>query len=221
MPLINVKVIEDVFTPEQKREIVGRLTDAMVAVEGEVMRPVTWVTSRRCERRLGHRRQAADHRRRQGTRSRGACLVPAAEPGRGVALRSPRPVAMSLGTHAVAGIVVGEAADRARRRSRRRASATSGATTALQPQPEQRSVTLAVVGAGQQREVEGIRGIPQVVMRPASASAMTSANISSIARAGRTSTPRLAPRRGPALAKEWATPGSTRTTSPGPATIGK
>ncbi|MGD0240300.1 MAG: 4-oxalocrotonate tautomerase family protein [Streptosporangiaceae bacterium] len=43
MPLINVKVIEDVFTPGQKREIVERLTDAMVSVEGENMRPVTWV----------------------------------------------------------------------------------------------------------------------------------------------------------------------------------
>jgi 4-oxalocrotonate tautomerase len=43
MPLINVKVIEDVFTPEQKRDIVERLTDAMVSVEGENMRPVTWV----------------------------------------------------------------------------------------------------------------------------------------------------------------------------------
>jgi 4-oxalocrotonate tautomerase len=43
MPLINVKVIEDVFSPEQKREIVERLTDAMVSIEGENMRGVTWV----------------------------------------------------------------------------------------------------------------------------------------------------------------------------------
>ncbi|HEY1004781.1 MAG TPA: 4-oxalocrotonate tautomerase family protein [Streptosporangiaceae bacterium] len=43
MPLINVKLIEDVFTPEQKRRIVEELTDAMVAIEGEAMRPVTWV----------------------------------------------------------------------------------------------------------------------------------------------------------------------------------
>ncbi len=42
MPLIQVKVIENVFSPEQKREIVQRLTDAMVTVEGENMRPVTW-----------------------------------------------------------------------------------------------------------------------------------------------------------------------------------
>jgi 4-oxalocrotonate tautomerase len=43
MPLINVKLIEDVFTPEQKRRIVEDLTDAMVAIEGENMRQVTWV----------------------------------------------------------------------------------------------------------------------------------------------------------------------------------
>jgi 4-oxalocrotonate tautomerase len=43
MPFINVKLIEDVFTPDQKRDIVERLTDAMVSIEGENMRPVTWV----------------------------------------------------------------------------------------------------------------------------------------------------------------------------------
>ena len=43
MPLIQVKVIENVFTPEQKKEMIVKLTDAMVAIEGENMRPVTWV----------------------------------------------------------------------------------------------------------------------------------------------------------------------------------
>jgi 4-oxalocrotonate tautomerase len=42
MPLIQVKAIEGVFTAEQKREIVQRLTDTLVAIEGESMRPVTW-----------------------------------------------------------------------------------------------------------------------------------------------------------------------------------
>jgi 4-oxalocrotonate tautomerase len=42
MPLINVKLIEGVFTPDQKQQIVRRLTDAMVEIEGENMRPVTW-----------------------------------------------------------------------------------------------------------------------------------------------------------------------------------
>lgn len=43
MPLINVKLIENVFTPEQKRQMIEKLTDAMVAIEGENMRDVTWV----------------------------------------------------------------------------------------------------------------------------------------------------------------------------------
>lgn len=43
MPLINVRLIEGVFTPAQKRSIVEKLTNAMVSIEGENMRPVTWV----------------------------------------------------------------------------------------------------------------------------------------------------------------------------------
>lgn len=43
MPLVNVKVIEGVFTTGQKQDMVRRLTDTMVEIEGENMRPVTWV----------------------------------------------------------------------------------------------------------------------------------------------------------------------------------
>jgi 4-oxalocrotonate tautomerase len=43
MPLVNVRVIEGVFTPEQKREMVHQLTETMVRIEGENLRPVTWV----------------------------------------------------------------------------------------------------------------------------------------------------------------------------------
>ena len=46
MPLIEVSVIKDVFTPDQKQEIIARLTDAMVAIEGENLRPVTWCVVR-------------------------------------------------------------------------------------------------------------------------------------------------------------------------------
>ena len=42
MPLINVKLIEGVFTSDQKREMIDRLTEAMVEIEGENMRHVTW-----------------------------------------------------------------------------------------------------------------------------------------------------------------------------------
>ena len=43
MPLVQVKLIDEVFTAAQKKEMITRLTDAMVAIEGESMRPVTWV----------------------------------------------------------------------------------------------------------------------------------------------------------------------------------
>jgi 4-oxalocrotonate tautomerase len=42
VPLIQVKLIEGVFTAPQKREIVERLTDALVAIEGESLRQITW-----------------------------------------------------------------------------------------------------------------------------------------------------------------------------------
>lgn len=43
MPLVTIDVIKNVFTSEQKQEIIARVTEAMIAVEGENMRPVTWV----------------------------------------------------------------------------------------------------------------------------------------------------------------------------------
>ncbi len=43
MPLIQVKMIEEVFTPAQKKELITRLTDAIVSVEGEHVRPYTCV----------------------------------------------------------------------------------------------------------------------------------------------------------------------------------
>lgn len=43
MPLVTIDVIKDVFTAKQKRELIDRVTKAMLEVEGENMRPVTWV----------------------------------------------------------------------------------------------------------------------------------------------------------------------------------
>ena len=43
MPLVNVKLIEGVFDDAQKREMIEKLTDTMVEIEGENMRGVTWV----------------------------------------------------------------------------------------------------------------------------------------------------------------------------------
>ena len=43
MPLVTIDVIKDVFSPHQKKEMIEKVTDAMLAVEGEAMRAVTWV----------------------------------------------------------------------------------------------------------------------------------------------------------------------------------
>lgn len=44
MPLVQVKVIEGVFSETQKKDMIKRLTDTMVSIEGENLRQVTWVT---------------------------------------------------------------------------------------------------------------------------------------------------------------------------------
>jgi 4-oxalocrotonate tautomerase len=43
MPLIQVKMIDEVFTPAQKKEMITKLTDTMVSIEGENLRPYTLV----------------------------------------------------------------------------------------------------------------------------------------------------------------------------------
>ena len=43
MPLVTIDVIKDVFTAKQKQDLITKVTAAMVDVEGENMRPVTWV----------------------------------------------------------------------------------------------------------------------------------------------------------------------------------
>ena len=43
MPLVTIDVIKDVFTPKQKHDLIAKVTSAMIEVEGENMRGVTWV----------------------------------------------------------------------------------------------------------------------------------------------------------------------------------
>jgi len=43
MPFIQVKLIEGVFSEAQKQEMIQKLTDTMVSIEGENMRQVTTV----------------------------------------------------------------------------------------------------------------------------------------------------------------------------------
>ena len=43
MPLVTIDVIKNVFTPQQKEAMIEKVTNAMLEVEGEARRPVTWV----------------------------------------------------------------------------------------------------------------------------------------------------------------------------------
>jgi 4-oxalocrotonate tautomerase len=43
MPLVDIQLIEGVFDKSQKQQMIRSVTDAMVAIEGEAMRGVTWV----------------------------------------------------------------------------------------------------------------------------------------------------------------------------------
>jgi 4-oxalocrotonate tautomerase len=43
MPFVNIKTIEKTLTDAQKKDMIQKVTDAVVSVEGENMRPVTWV----------------------------------------------------------------------------------------------------------------------------------------------------------------------------------
>ena len=43
MPLVTIDVIKDVFDKDQKAEMIERVTETMVALEGEALRGVTWV----------------------------------------------------------------------------------------------------------------------------------------------------------------------------------
>jgi 4-oxalocrotonate tautomerase len=43
MPLVDIHLIEGVFDKSQKQAMISKVTDAMVEVEGEAMRGVTWV----------------------------------------------------------------------------------------------------------------------------------------------------------------------------------
>jgi 4-oxalocrotonate tautomerase len=43
MPLVTIDVIKNVFSPSQKQDLIAKVTEAMIDVEGESLRPVTWV----------------------------------------------------------------------------------------------------------------------------------------------------------------------------------
>ncbi len=43
MPLVQIKGISGYLSLQQKQDIISKVTDAIVSVEGEGLRPVTWV----------------------------------------------------------------------------------------------------------------------------------------------------------------------------------
>lgn len=49
MPLVSIDLIKGVFTPGQKHRMIESGTEAMISVEREAMRPVTWVRVREVE----------------------------------------------------------------------------------------------------------------------------------------------------------------------------
>jgi 4-oxalocrotonate tautomerase len=49
MPLVTIDVIKDVFTADEKHRMIANVTEAMIEVEGEAMRAVTWVRIKEVE----------------------------------------------------------------------------------------------------------------------------------------------------------------------------
>ena len=45
MPLVDIHVIEGVFSADEKRNMIHKVTDTMVSIEGEAMRGVTWAVA--------------------------------------------------------------------------------------------------------------------------------------------------------------------------------
>lgn len=43
MPLVQIKGISGYLSLPQKQDIISKVTDAVLSVEGETLRPVTWV----------------------------------------------------------------------------------------------------------------------------------------------------------------------------------
>ena len=68
MPYVNVKLIEGVFDADQKQEMLTRLTETMVDIEGEAHASRHLGHDRRGpQRRVVHRRQVAHHAGRART----------------------------------------------------------------------------------------------------------------------------------------------------------
>lgn len=64
MPLVDIELIEGVFDDDQKQRMIRDVTEAMVRIEGESLRGVTWVRVREVasgEWAIGGTPMTADH----------------------------------------------------------------------------------------------------------------------------------------------------------------
>ena len=43
MPIVDIHLIKGVFNQDEKQQMIEKVTDAMVEIEGETLRDVTWV----------------------------------------------------------------------------------------------------------------------------------------------------------------------------------
>ena len=50
MALVTIHLPEKAFNEAQKREMIEKVSDAMIAIEGEAMRGITWVFIREINR---------------------------------------------------------------------------------------------------------------------------------------------------------------------------
>jgi 4-oxalocrotonate tautomerase len=76
MPLVNIEVIENVFSPAQKKEMIEKVTETMISIEGEALRPYTLVKIDEVKEGNwsvgGHALTAADVHRLQQTKAKAA-----------------------------------------------------------------------------------------------------------------------------------------------------
>jgi 4-oxalocrotonate tautomerase len=43
MPLVEVKLVDEVYSDAEKIELISKVTEAVIAVKGESVRPLTWI----------------------------------------------------------------------------------------------------------------------------------------------------------------------------------
>jgi 4-oxalocrotonate tautomerase len=68
--MVDIQLIKGVFTPDQKKEMIEKVTNTMVEIEGEALRGLTWVRIQEYasgEWGIGGRQITADEVKELGT----------------------------------------------------------------------------------------------------------------------------------------------------------